>query len=59
MTRPKKYPDELIQRAVRIALQGERPDELMLPGPARGHSSVTQMTSGSPTSRLRARELRL
>jgi transposase len=25
MARPKKYPDELIQRAVRIALEGERP----------------------------------
>jgi|SRR5215216_6282127 len=25
MARPKKYPDELVQRAVRIALEGERP----------------------------------
>src|SRR3954447_16395110 len=25
MARPKKYPDELIQRAVRLALEGERP----------------------------------
>jgi transposase len=25
MGRPKKYPDELVQRAVRIALEGERP----------------------------------
>jgi transposase len=25
MARPKKYPDELIQRGVRIALEGERP----------------------------------
>jgi transposase len=25
MPRPKKYPDELIARAVRIALEGERP----------------------------------
>jgi transposase-like protein len=25
MARPKKYPDELIARAVRIALEGERP----------------------------------
>jgi transposase len=25
MGRPKKYPDELIQRGVRIALEGERP----------------------------------
>jgi transposase len=25
MGRPKKYPDELIQRAVRLALEGERP----------------------------------
>jgi transposase len=25
MARPKKYPDELIQRAVGIALEGERP----------------------------------
>jgi transposase len=25
MARPKKYPDELILRAVRIALEGERP----------------------------------
>ena len=25
MARPKKYPDELIQRAVRLALQGDRP----------------------------------
>jgi transposase len=25
MARPKKYPDELIQRGVRLALEGERP----------------------------------
>jgi transposase len=25
MGRPKKYPDELIQRGVRVALEGERP----------------------------------
>jgi transposase len=25
MGRPKKYPDELVQRGVRIALEGERP----------------------------------
>jgi transposase len=25
MARPKKYPDELVQRAVRLALEGERP----------------------------------
>jgi transposase len=25
MARPKKYPDELVQRAVRVALEGERP----------------------------------
>jgi transposase len=25
MARPKKYPDELVQRGVRIALEGERP----------------------------------
>ncbi len=25
MTRPKKYPDELIHRGVRLALEGERP----------------------------------
>jgi transposase len=25
MGRPKKYPDELMQRAVRLALEGERP----------------------------------
>jgi transposase len=25
MARPKKYPDELIERAVRIVLEGERP----------------------------------
>lgn len=25
MARPKKFPDELVQRAVRIALEGERP----------------------------------
>jgi nucleoside-diphosphate-sugar epimerase len=28
MSRPKKYPDELIQRGVRLALEGERPIEL-------------------------------
>jgi transposase len=25
MARPKKYPDELVQRGVRLALEGERP----------------------------------
>jgi len=25
MARPKKYPDELIQRGVRLALEGDRP----------------------------------
>jgi transposase len=25
MARPKKYPDELVQRAVRLALEGDRP----------------------------------
>jgi transposase len=25
MARPKKYPDELIRRAVRLALEGDRP----------------------------------
>jgi transposase len=25
MARPKKYPDELVRRAVRLALEGERP----------------------------------
>jgi len=25
MARPKKYPDELLQRAVRLALEGDRP----------------------------------
>jgi transposase len=25
MARPKKYPDELVQRAVRLAMEGERP----------------------------------
>jgi transposase len=25
MARPKKYPEELVQRAVRLALEGERP----------------------------------
>jgi transposase len=63
MGRPKTYPDELVQRGVRLALEGNRPiahiahDLGMHPGTLRKKVRQAEADGGKPTDLLTAQEL--